>query len=165
MTERANKARIEAESRLHVAEREREIYRLLSLRYKNRLDEASGARGDDEEYTEHLVAGLLLEARDGPVFGVGNLFQRFRNRLLAAERDGNHQDSDDDDEDEQDDDDDSEMEEDQDDESAEEEEEDIEDTDAASDDDADMGTSMSDARVFKHRLKQPRTISMSDDDL
>jgi len=171
MTEMVNKARLEAEARAAVAEREREIYRLLSQRYENRLAEANGARGNDEEYTEHLVAGLLLEARNGPAIGVGNLFRQFRNRLRAAERGGDQDSDDDDDEEEEEedsDDDDNEMEEDQEDESGEEEEA-MEDEQAASDEDGDadmdMGVSMSDPRAFKTRSKQPRTVSMSEDDL
>ena len=165
MTEMANKARLEAEARAAVAEREREIYRLLSQRYKNRLDETTGVRGgDDADYTEHLVAGLLVEARDGPAIGVGNLFRQFRNRLRAANR-GGDQDSDDDDDDDQDDDsdgDDSEMEEDQ-----EDDEEAVDDHQAASDEDGDvdMEVSVSDPRAFKARSKQSRTVSMSEDDL
>ena len=167
MTEMANKARLEAEARAAVAERECEIYRLLSQRYKNRLDETTGVRGEgDEEYTEHLVAGLLIEARDGPAIGVGNLFRQFRNRLRAANR-GDDDDSDDDededeDEDEDSDGDDSEMEED-----LQDEEEAVEDQQAASDEDGDvdMEVSVSDPRAFKARSKQPRTVSMSEDDL
>jgi hypothetical protein len=168
MTEHANKARLEAESRCHVLERERDIYRLLSLRYKNRLNEAMGARVDDEEYIEHDAAEMLLEAREAPAFGVGNLFRRFRNRVIGAELRGPGDSDDDDDsghsdEDSADDvqeDDDSVMDEDQEDESEAENDVGLED-----DNDDNMEVSMIHPQALKRRSKQPRTVSMSDDDL
>jgi len=54
---------MEAESRLHVVERERDIYRLLALRWQRRLQAAMNERGENNEGAagaddEHLFAGI-----------------------------------------------------------------------------------------------------------
>lgn len=88
--QRAQEARIEAESRLHVVERERDIYRLLALRWQRRLQatmnergEGGAAAGDDDLFSGiDDVAAAAVFAGDEPLVvrlgGLGAMIRRFQ---------------------------------------------------------------------------------------
>ena len=96
-SQRANIARLEAETRCHIAERERDVYRLLARRWQSRLNSVLNQREEDNlsesESYEEATSSILLNGRDQvAIFGLGGLFRRFRTRATALES------SDDDDE-------------------------------------------------------------------
>jgi hypothetical protein len=103
--ERANKARLEAERRCHVAENERDVYRILARRWKTRVQSSTGVAADDTETIEEAAAAMLLGSRESvSLLGLGTMFRRFRARTAAAARreesddDGGDDDVDDDEE-------------------------------------------------------------------
>jgi hypothetical protein len=85
----AQEARLDAETRLHLAERERDVYRLLALRWQSRLRALTNERGDhsgnhDEAFVAaedvaDVAAGVFA---DEPVSlglgGLGVLIRRFQ---------------------------------------------------------------------------------------
>lgn len=86
-TERANEARLEAETRCHIAEKERDVYRLLALRWRSRVN-ASSVDGTDSDNgsIEEAAAAVLFGGRDSlSVLGLGNIFRRFRTRMAVAQ--------------------------------------------------------------------------------
>ena len=96
---RANLARLDAETRCHLAERERDVYRLLARRWKARLNSLSNQRNDgnisESESVEDAAAAILLGRREhSSIFRFANMFQRFRANAAAL-------DTDDDDDDEE----------------------------------------------------------------
>eukprot|EP00980_Cylindrotheca_fusiformis_P012388 scaffold3043_cov121-Cylindrotheca_fusiformis.AAC.4 len=83
--EKANLARLQAETRCHLAERERDVYQLLARRWKNRLSAQLGE--DVNDNIEEAAAAMLLGgAENMSIFG---LFRRFH------EMDQDHDDEDD----------------------------------------------------------------------
>ena len=106
---RDREARAEAEARLHLVERERDIYRLLALRWQRRLQavasersgHAAAAAGGDGESIPGLddVAAAAVFAADEPLMGrlggLGAMIRRFQ-------EDSDDDDDDDDEEDEED---------------------------------------------------------------
>lgn len=70
---KANLARLEAESRCHFAERERDVYQLLARRLKARLNAQLGEELNDN--VEEAAAAMLLDGSENiSLFG---LFRRF----------------------------------------------------------------------------------------
>jgi hypothetical protein len=83
--EKANSARLEAERRCLMAEKERDVYRLLARRWKARLQADSG--DSDNETIEEAAAAILLGGRDSTsMFSIGNMFRRFRSRSSTFSR-------------------------------------------------------------------------------
>lgn len=88
--QRAQEARLEAETRLHMAERERDIYRVLALRWQRRLQAALSERGrnvgnmDDDDILARVddVAAAAAGAGDEPLVirlgGLGAMLERFQ---------------------------------------------------------------------------------------
>jgi hypothetical protein len=78
---RTNMARLEAESNCHIAERERDVYRLLARRWQSRLNSVLNQR-DDEAFSEagsveDAAAAMVLSEREQvAIFGLGGLFRR-----------------------------------------------------------------------------------------
>lgn len=166
--ERANAAKLEAERKCEMAEKERDVYRLLARRWQSRMQASSNAADQDSDTVEEEAAAILMSGREhNMMFGIGNMLRRFRARASVA---GRHDEEDSDDEDasdrmeeDNDGDDDDEMNEDSD----EEEEE------SSSDEDGDESFSMSsnhqdtvDIRIAKSLRSQAtaRTVSLSEDD-
>jgi hypothetical protein len=72
-TKKANLARLEAETRCHLAERERDVYQVLTRRLKARLNAQSREGLDDN--VEEAAAAMMLDGSDNiSLFG---LFRRF----------------------------------------------------------------------------------------
>lgn len=101
--ERANSLRIEAETRCQMAEKEREVYRLLACRWKSHLSstlnerEVRGLVG--VESVEEAAAAILFGGRDnGARFGLGNMLQRFHAHTQAFHVDFDEDQVDEDDE-------------------------------------------------------------------
>jgi hypothetical protein len=89
--ERANLARLEAETRCHLAEKERDVYRLLARRWKSRLSSTLGEHDEgsliDVESIEEAAAAMLLGGRENiSIFGLGSMLRRFRAHTGAVER-------------------------------------------------------------------------------
>lgn len=102
-TERANRARLEAESRCQLAERERDVYRLLARRWRTRLNDSRGVNNDAvEDNIEEVAAAMLLGGRE-PMggFGLGRLFRRFRARAMDTDSDEEGQEDDEESDDEE----------------------------------------------------------------
>jgi hypothetical protein len=103
--QRAIQARQEAEARCHLAERERDVYRLLARRWQARLEAVMQQRGQaeiEEDVEDEDDEHFMLSGREqAVVFGLGSMLRTFQN---------GHDDDDDDDDDEDDDDDDEEEE-------------------------------------------------------
>jgi protein-L-isoaspartate(D-aspartate) O-methyltransferase len=93
--EKANLARLEAETRCHLAERERDVYQLLARRWKARLNSQLGQElnNESDNNMEEAAAAMLLGggARDNANVSIVGLFRRFHARM--------EQDDDDDDDD------------------------------------------------------------------
>jgi hypothetical protein len=88
-TAKAELARIEAERKCQLAEKERDVYRLLARRWKSRLIASSGEGDGEAETIEEAAAAMLLGSREsGSLFGIGNMFRRFRYRSSAPDSDG-----------------------------------------------------------------------------
>jgi hypothetical protein len=84
---RAQKARAEAEARCAMAERERDIYRLLARRWQARLSSVLNQRHDDpgESLEDAASAALLLHGREHlAIFGFGDMFRHVRAQMGAA---------------------------------------------------------------------------------
>ncbi len=88
-TERANEARLEAETRCHLAEKERDVYRLLAMRWRSRVNASAGDRTDnDNETIEEAAAAVLFGSRESlSILGLGNMFRRFRARSAVGQND------------------------------------------------------------------------------
>jgi hypothetical protein len=102
-TQRARDAQAEAETRLQLVERERDLFRLLALRWKRRLQVLMNERGETAEAAslgDDILSGLddVVAVADGPVMigmgGLGALIRRLRRTGSSDEED-----EDDDDED------------------------------------------------------------------
>jgi hypothetical protein len=98
--ERSNLARLEAETRCHLAEKERDVYRLLARRWKSRLNVALGEHDEgnsliEAENIEEAAAAMLLGGRENmSMFGFGGIFRRLRAvQALSFERDEDSDDS------------------------------------------------------------------------
>jgi len=89
--QRAQEARAEAEARLHMVERERDIYRLLALRWQRRLQASVNERGEgasaaarDDDLFSGIddVAAAAVFAGDEPLVlrlgGLGAMIRRFQ---------------------------------------------------------------------------------------
>lgn len=71
--EKANLARLEAETRCHLAERERDVYQLLTRRLKARIN--AQLREELNDNVEEAAAAMLLDGSENiSLFG---LFRRF----------------------------------------------------------------------------------------
>jgi hypothetical protein len=99
--ERANLARLEAETRCNLAEKERDVYRLLARRWKSRLNVALGEHDEgnsliEAENMEEAAAAMLLGGRENmSLFGFGGIFRRLRAvQALSFERDEDDSDED-----------------------------------------------------------------------
>jgi hypothetical protein len=101
----AQEGRLDAESRLHLAERERDVYRLLALRWQSRLRTVMNERGDQDvddeafvgsEDVAHVAAAVFA---DEPIsIGLGGLsvlIRRFQAQYSdsdnEAEEESDHQ--------------------------------------------------------------------------
>jgi hypothetical protein len=92
----AQEARLDAETRLHLAERERDVYRLLALRWQSRLRALTNEQGDHDgddgeafigaEDVAHVAAGVFA---DEPVsLGLGGLsvlIRRFQSQYSDSD--------------------------------------------------------------------------------
>jgi hypothetical protein len=98
--QRAHEARVEAESRLQLVERERDVYRLLAQRWQRRLQAATNERtearssggggglGDEELLAgiDDVAAATLFGANDPLILRFGPIVRRFhRNDVEDAE--------------------------------------------------------------------------------
>lgn len=161
LAERANRARLEAESRCHLAEKERDVYRILARRWKARLNETRGVNGDDsDESIEEAAAAMLLGGREPlAAFGLGHLFRRFRARAEAAAQADDEEEEDED-----------ELEEDDDDSSAMEEDDlDVDEDDVAMEDGGDLDQNdvveaTTTGSSATRSLHQARTVSIAEED-
>jgi hypothetical protein len=104
-SQRANTRRLEAESRCHIVERERDVYRLLARRWQSRLDSLLNQRGGDgdsvlsesESVADAAASNLLLGGREqAAIFGFEGIFRRFSNRSASYESSEDDNDEDDD---------------------------------------------------------------------
>jgi hypothetical protein len=101
---RAQEARLDAETRLHLAERERDVYRLLALRWQSRLRTLTNEPGDhddDEAFigsddVAHVAAAVF--ANEPVSLGLGGLsvlIRRFQSQYSDSddevEEDSDHQ--------------------------------------------------------------------------
>lgn len=89
-SQRAHEARMEAEARLHVLERERDVYRLLALRWQRRLQAVTrerdtanaGANANDDDLLSGLedIAASAVFGNEPLVvsLGLGSLIRRFQ---------------------------------------------------------------------------------------
>jgi hypothetical protein len=89
--EKANMFRLEAETRCHLAERERDIYLLLARRWKGRLNSQLGGERSDNDSIEEAAAAMLLGGSEN--VSIFSLVQRFH-----AHADHNDDEEDEDDE-------------------------------------------------------------------
>jgi hypothetical protein len=101
----AQEARLDAETRLHLAERERDVYRLLALRWQSRLRTLTNERGDhddnDEAFTgsedvAHVAAAVFADEPAAlGLGGLGVLIRRFQSQYSDSdeevEEDSDHQ--------------------------------------------------------------------------
>jgi hypothetical protein len=95
-TERANEARLDAETRCHLAVKERDVYRILAMRWRSRFNasssSSSGDRTEDNESIEEAAAAVLFGGRVSlSVLGLGNIFRQIRNRTTVSQN-GQHND-------------------------------------------------------------------------
>lgn len=79
--ERANQAKLEAESRFRIAERERDIYKILARTLRSRLHSSllEGSNGSDETVEETAAAMLFDEREPLSAFGLGRMLRRMPN--------------------------------------------------------------------------------------
>ena len=88
--QRAHKARIDAETRCSMAERERDIYRLLARRWQSRLNAVLNRRGEEPglegEAVEDATSGaMFLNGREQvAIFGLGGMFRHMRTHAGAG---------------------------------------------------------------------------------
>lgn len=83
--ERANRARLEADARCHLAEKERDIYKLLALRWKSRHSQRADDNGHMEDIEEAATEMLLGGRTSLSILGLGTIFRRFHNQGVAFE--------------------------------------------------------------------------------
>lgn len=150
---RAQEARLAAEARLHMLEKERDVYRLLALRWKRRVQDLTNIRGEREGNADDFLSGIddiaAAAIADEPLLiGLGGLGAMLRRLRAAAMSD------DDDDDDHEDDNDDA---------------ADMEDDSNGSDDGDAMQETLEDMEpmpVSGAEIRpQTRTISITSDDL
>ena len=92
--EKANRARLEAESRYHMAQRERDVYQLLARRWKSRLHAQLGEEVDDN--LEDAAISMLFGASDN--VSMFRLIRRFQDQMEdtdSEEEEDNESDGDD----------------------------------------------------------------------
>ena len=79
---RANEARQEAETRSRVAERERDIYKILARTLRSRLNSSfPDGSNDSDDIIEETTVGMILGGRESlSTFGLGRIL-----RLVAQE--------------------------------------------------------------------------------
>jgi hypothetical protein len=101
--EKANLARREAETRCHLAEKERDVYRILARRWKSMLNSTLGRSEENNlgemEDIEEAAAAMLLGGRDPiSILGLGSIYRRFRAQAVAlrVEEDEDEEDDEDD---------------------------------------------------------------------
>lgn len=75
--EKANRARLEAESRCHMAQRERDVYQLLARRWKSRLHAQLGEEVNDN--LEDAAISMLFGASDN--VSIFRLLRRFEDQM------------------------------------------------------------------------------------
>jgi hypothetical protein len=156
--QRAQEARMEAETRLHMVERERDVYRLLAMRWQSRLQALANEHGAEIDDDSLVGVDDIAEAASS-VFVNEPLLLRLGG-LRAMMRQFQHGNSDDDD-DNEDDGDDNNNHGDMDEES----EEETEDMDDATEHETEaMSVSPADSHVLSGR-QQARTVSISSQDL
>jgi hypothetical protein len=91
----AQEARLDAETRLHLAERERDVYRLLALRWQSRLRTLTNERGDHDDNGEdftgsedvaHVAAAVFAdEPASLGLGGLGVLIRRFQSQYSDSD--------------------------------------------------------------------------------
>lgn len=96
-----------AEARLHMLEKERDVYRLLALRWKRRVQDLTNNRGEREGNADDFVSGIddiaAAAIADEPLLiGLGGLGAMLRRLRAAAMSDDDNDDDDDDHEDDND---------------------------------------------------------------
>ena len=99
--ETATRAKQEAENRLHALERERDVYRLLALRWQARLNGSGGMNhrpGDEADVQELLEAAASSFADDPFLFRVDGLMSMLRQSVHGEDESLQDADTSDDDE-------------------------------------------------------------------
>jgi hypothetical protein len=163
--ERANAAKLEAERRCEMAEKERDVYRLLARRWKARVQASSDETENDNETVEEAAAAMLFSGREHHMmFGIGNMLRRFRARADVARREEESSDDDEDAEEASD-----RMEEDNEEDSDAEMSEDSDENSSDEDDGSSMESNpqiAADSRIAKSLRSQEtaRTVSISEED-
>lgn len=76
---KANQAKEEAESNCNVAEKERDVYRILARTLRTRLSSALQEESDDTETVEEVAAAMLFGGMESlSTFGLGRMLRHFR---------------------------------------------------------------------------------------
>jgi len=83
--ERANQAKQEAESKYRLAERERDIYKILARTLRSRLNTNILEESNDSETIEETAAAMLFGGRESlSTFDLGRMVRRFRTPVASA---------------------------------------------------------------------------------
>mmetsp|Transcript_16045 Transcript_16045/g.39292 ORF Transcript_16045/g.39292 Transcript_16045/m.39292 type:complete len:480 (+) Transcript_16045:123-1562(+) len=90
--EKANRARLEAESRCHIAQRERDVYQLLARRWKSRLHAQLGE--DVNDNLEDAAISMLFGASDN--VSIFRLLRRFQDQMEDTDSEEEEDESEDD---------------------------------------------------------------------
>lgn len=88
--ELANRARLEADAKCHLMEKERDIYRLLARRAQRIPEERRTSRRQAEddmetEAIEDAAAALILGGGSLHGLGLRNIFRRFQNQAMVED--------------------------------------------------------------------------------
>jgi len=96
--ERARRSSLEANLRCHIVERERDMYKILALRLRARIQHNGGSRGlIDEDLDVNMLDALLLSRHGSEsIIGFADVFQRSRDQAASFSESGDDNDSDDD---------------------------------------------------------------------
>jgi len=76
--QRANTARLEAEKRSQVAERERDLYKILARTFRSRLN---SALSDGSQNSDDIIEGIIIGGRESFSTGLGGML-----RLVSQDR-------------------------------------------------------------------------------
>lgn len=75
---KAHQARLEAEARCHIAERERDVHRLLARRWQNRLQTLMQQQQQEDGDDGNGAFDLTRRERSAAMFGLGIMFRGFQ---------------------------------------------------------------------------------------
>jgi hypothetical protein len=95
-SEKENRARLEADARCDLAEKERDIYKLLALRWKGRRRQGANqqlAEEDGMEHVEEAATAMLLGGRGSlSLVGLRNVFRRFQDHASDSDESDDYDD-------------------------------------------------------------------------